>query len=156
MTTTCPPGLTLQANGICGTGTPTILQTAATYCGPQYATKNCVYTAQLTSALTPATGNESIPNTICAFMEAGIQTPCDPGCCVGQPTTQKTVTTGASSSPFPLWAILLLIGIGIIIVSIVIYLATRKKKLNGNSNGAAPNRRLPNGDRLGNGTNTGN
>ena len=140
----CPPGLVLQGNGLCGTNTPTIIQTAATYCGPQYATKNCLYTAQLTSALTPATGNEAIPNTICAFTEAGIQTPCDPGCCsnVSSNTTVTTTTTTESVTPFPLWAIILLIVIGTLILIIIVYLATRKKKLIGNSNGLSGNAKI--------------
>jgi hypothetical protein len=141
---TCPAGLVLQGNGLCGTNTPTIIQTAATYCGPQYATKNCVYTSQLTSALTPATGNEAIPNTICAFIEAGIQTPCDPGCCSSNTTTTATTTetTTETETPFPLWAIILLIVIGTLILMIIVYLATRKKKLIGNSNGLSGNAKI--------------
>ena len=142
---TCPAGLTLQGNGLCGTGSPTIIQTAALYCGPQYASKNCVYTAQVTSALTPATGNEAIPNTICAFTEADIQTPCDPGCCTGKPPKTPAQKEEAAASKFPLWAILLLIGIGVMFLTIVVYFATRKKKLNNISNGS---NKLPNGNRL--------
>jgi hypothetical protein len=87
----CPSGLVLQENGTCGTGTSTILQSATLYCGPQYATKNCSFVAQLTTALTPALGTEAIPNTICAYQENGTQIACDPGCC-----TEKTTSTSTS------------------------------------------------------------
>ncbi|NBX49096.1 hypothetical protein EBT25_03970 [bacterium] len=136
----CPSGLVLQDNGLCGTNTATVSQTSAAYCGPQYATKNCVYTAQLTSALTPATGTESIPNTICAFTEGDAQFPCDPGCCLGQSTTKsgdnnETEATAEEQFVFPLWAIILLIVLSGIFLALVIYFATRKKKLTNSSNG---------------------
>lgn len=126
----CPRGLILQPNGICGTGSATILQTAALYCGSQYATKNCAFVAQLTTALTPALGTESIPNTICAYVENGTQIACDPGCC--SKSTTSTATTGTSAAEtstehFPVWLIIVLLIICSCIVIGIAYFAARKK-----------------------------
>ena len=128
----CPVGLTLQPNGLCGTGSSTILQTAATYCGPQYATKNCAFVAQLTTALTPALGSESIPNTICAYQENNTQIACDPGCCSSNTavTASLTATTTESSgflARFPMWLIIVLLIVSSILVAGLVYFAVRKK-----------------------------
>lgn len=140
MTTTCPPGSTLQSNGLCGTG-PTYSMSGPTYCGPQYNGKNCSYMAQLTPGITEATRLESQPNTICAYRDGDTQIPCDPGCCGPPPDTKSAAvgsdsdsgtggtcpcsTTGSGSSskdtgffgsgsnlPIPAWAIILLVLVG--------------------------------------------
>lgn len=127
----CPVGLVLQPNGLCGTGSPTVLQTAALYCGPQYATKNCAFVAQLTTALTPALGTESIPNTICAYMENGTQVACDPGCCASNAavtgTVTGTVTTTEPVASLPMWLIIVLLVICSLLVAGIAYFAARKK-----------------------------
>ena len=125
----CPVGLTLQPNGLCGTGTSTILQTAATYCGPQYATKNCAFVAQLTTALTPALGSEAIPNTICAYQENDTQIACDPGCCSkpSETTTATTTESSGSVAKFPMWLIIVLLIVSAILVAGIAYFAARKK-----------------------------
>ena len=135
---TCPTGYTLQTNGLCGTG-DTYATTGATYCGPQYTGKNCMYQKQLTPGLTPTTGTESGPNMICAFQEGDTQYPCDPGCC-GPPSTETGgdsdgTTTGDETTAgdgttvgdeFPIWAIILLIVLGTIIMAVLIALAVKK------------------------------
>lgn len=137
----CPQGLVLQSNGTCGTGSGTILQSAALYCGPQYATKNCAFVAQLTTALTPALGTEAIPNTICAYQENGTQIACDPGCCSNTSTSEETTsmseeTTSTSIVKFPSWLIIVLIIICSIIVAGIAYFAARKKIPSTNRYGA--------------------
>lgn len=123
-TRTCPPGQVLQSNGICGTNAATITQTSNLYCGPQYLTKNCAYMAQLTTALTPATGSESIPNTICAYLQDGTQYACDPGCCTGTPATSTSPKSSMSLS----WWIIILIIVGVsLFMLLLLYFATRKK-----------------------------
>ena len=134
----CPPGQVLQSNGLCGTNTATIIQTSNLYCGPQYLSKNCVYTAQLTTALTPATGSESIPNTICAYLEKGTQYACDPGCCTGAPpsTTTSTTTAGSASTNLSWWVIMLII-IGVcLFLLLLVYFATRKNSPVNTRNGS--------------------
>lgn len=138
MTITCPPGSTLQSNGLCGTG-PTYSMSGPTYCGSQYVGKNCSYMAQLTPGITEATHLESQPNTICAYRDGDTQFPCDPGCCGPPPDTKSAAagsepgtgdmcpcsTTGSGSSskdtgffgsgtnlPIPAWAIILLVLVG--------------------------------------------
>ena len=131
----CPAGQTLQTNGLCGTG-PTVVQTAATYCGPQYSGKNCSLRAQVTSALTPATGSESIPNTICAFDDNGTQVACDPGCCTESPTSTSS-TDESTSSAISGKAIGIVIGSilgGLLLIALIAFLY-RKYKMSSNSNG---------------------
>ena len=124
----CPTGYTLLDNGLCGAGN-TYVTTGPTYCGPQYTGKNCTYQAQLTPGITPATGTESGPNMICAFLEGDAQFPCDPGCC-GPPPTEATGGDGTTDGWFPLWAIILLIVLGTIIMAILIALAAKKMSRN--------------------------
>ena len=134
----CPQGLVLQTNGLCGTGSPTVIQTAALYCGPQYATKNCAFVAQLTTALTPALGTESIPNTICAYQENGTQIACDPGCCSKSPestTTSASTSTTTTAESFPTWLIIVLLVVSTILVIGLVYFAARKKINTQSSNG---------------------
>ena len=136
---TCPTGYTLQSNGLCGTGN-TYVTTGPTYCGPQYTGKNCTYQAQVTPGITPATGTESGPNMICAFLEGDAQFPCDPGCCEPPPTETTgngDGTTGngdgdgdGTEPTFPLWATILLIVLGTIIMAILIALAAKKMSRN--------------------------
>lgn len=135
---TCPTGYTLQANGLCGTGN-TYVTTGPTYCGPQYANKNCMYQSQVTPGMTPATGTESGPNMICAFQEGDAQYPCDPGCCT-VPTgddgttdgsTGTTDGTGATTTNwFPIWAIILLMCIGTVLLGLFIAFAVKKMSKN--------------------------
>lgn len=130
VTKVCTAGLVLQPNGLCGTGSSTILQTATLYCGPQYATKNCAFVAQLTTALTPALGTESIPNTICAYQENGTQIACDPGCCSKTTGTTVSGTTDSGTTTtfsFPMWLIILLLVICSLIVAGIAFLVARKK-----------------------------
>ena len=136
---TCPTGYTLRDNGLCGTGN-TYVTTGPTYCGPQYTGKNCTYQAQVTPGITPATGTESGPNMICAFLEGDAQFPCDPGCCEPPPTETTgngDGTTGngdgdgdGTEPTFPLWATILLIVLGTIIMAILIALAAKKMSRN--------------------------
>ena len=135
---TCPTGYTLQSNGLCGTGN-TYVTTGPTYCGPQYTGKNCTYQAQVTPGITPATGTESGPNMICAFLEGDAQFPCDPGCCEPPPTetTGGDGTTGngdgdgdGTEPMFPLWAIILLIVLGTIMMGVLLALAAKKMSRN--------------------------
>jgi len=135
----CPTGYTLQTNGLCGTGN-TYVTTGPTYCGPQYTGKNCKYQTQITPGMTPATGTESGPNMICAFQEGDAQFPCDPGCCEppstetesgdGTDGTDGTTGSDGTTSPFPLWAIILLIVLGTIIMAVLIALAAKKMSRN--------------------------
>jgi len=136
---TCPPGYTLQTNGLCGTGN-TYVTTGPTYCSPQYVGKNCTQMAQVTPGVTVATGTESGPNMICAFVEGDAQYPCDPGCCtvpsllVGTTTDTDTgtgTTTGNwFTDVFPTWAIILLIVVGTILMAVFIALAAKKMSRN--------------------------
>lgn len=135
---TCPTGYTLQTNGLCGTGN-TYVTTGPTYCGPQYAGKNCTQMAQVTPGVTPATGTESGPNMICAFQEGDAQFPCDPGCCTvpsGDGTTPSGDGTtmgsdkGMTVNWFPIWAIILLIVLGTIIMAVLIAWAAKKMSRN--------------------------
>jgi len=140
---TCPTGYTLQTNGLCGTGN-TYVTTGPTYCGSQYAGKNCTHMAQVTPGVTPATGTESGPNMICAFQEGDAQFPCDPGCCEPPSGTESGSgdgtdgtagsdgTTGNSfTDVFPIWAIILLIVLGSLIMAV--FLAWSAKKMSRNS-----------------------
>jgi hypothetical protein len=134
---TCPTGYTIQSNGLCGTGN-TYVTTGPTYCGTQYAGKNCKYQKQVTPGITPATGTESGPNMICAFQEGDAQFPCDPGCCEApsKETTSGDGTTsggdGATGSDvFPIWAIILLIVLGTLVMAV--FLAWAAKKMSRNS-----------------------
>ena len=136
VTKTCPSGYTLKTNGLCGTGN-TYVTTGPTYCGPQYAGKNCTQMAQVTPGVTPATGTESGPNMICAFQEGDAQFPCDPGCCTvptgsdGTTTSsEKTTGDGTTTSWFPIWAIILLIVLGTIIMAVLIAWAAKKMSRN--------------------------
>ena len=119
-------------NGLCGTG-KTYATTGPTYCGPQYTGKNCKYQTQVTPGMTPATGTESGPNMICAFIEGDAQYPCDPGCC-GPPLTGGNGTTVGDGTTggdvFPIWAIILLIVLGTIILAVLIALAAKKMSRN--------------------------
>jgi hypothetical protein len=130
----CPGNLVIQKDGTCGTGKATILNTSATYCGPQYASKNCVYQVQLTTGLT--NGIQSKPNTICAYQENGTQIPCDPGCCKDKTPVEDSVAgtdagTGANEDDsFPLWAIILIIVLGTLLCIGLIYLVKSKWKSN--------------------------
>ena len=127
----CPTGYTIQSNGLCGTGN-TYVTTGPTYCGPQYAGKNCTYQRQLTPGITPATGTESGPNMICAFQEGDAQFPCDPGCCEAPSKETTSGGNGATGSDvFPLWAIILLIVLGTLIMAL--FLAWAAKKMSRNS-----------------------
>ena len=133
---TCPTGYTLQTNGLCGTGN-TYVTTAPTYCGPQYAGKNCMYQTQVTPGVTPTTGTESGPNMICAFQEGDAQFPCDPGCCGPPPMetgsadgTDGTTGSDGTEPKFPLWAIILLIVLGTIIMAVLIAWAAKKMSRN--------------------------
>ena len=136
VTKTCPNGYTLQTNGLCGTGN-TYVTTGPTYCGPQYAGKNCAYQAQVTPGVTPATGTESGPNMICAFQEGDAQFPCDPGCCTVPSETGTGSAEGTDGTTgnwftdvFPIWAIILLIVLGTIIMAVLIALAAKKMSRN--------------------------
>ena len=129
----CPAGQTLQTNGLCGTG-PTVIQTAATYCGPQYSGKNCSLRAQVTTALTPATGSESIPNTICAFVDNGTQVACDPGCCTEAPTSTSSTEESTSSDGKALGIVIGSIFGGLLLIALIAFLY-RKYKMSSNSNG---------------------
>ena len=139
VTKTCPTGYTLKTNGLCGTGN-TYVTTGPTYCGQQYAGKNCTQMAQVTPGVTPATGTESGPNMICAFQEGDAQFPCDPGCCTvptgGDGTmTEPTVTQAGQGTTgllaiFPIWAIILLIVLGTIIMAVLIAWAAKKMSRN--------------------------
>jgi len=134
---TCPTGYTIQSNGLCGTGN-TYVTTGPTYCGTQYAGKNCKYQTQVTPGITPATGTESGPNMICAFQEGDAQFPCDPGCCEA-PSTETTSGDGTTSGGdgvtgsdvFPIWAIILLIVLGTLVMAV--FLAWAAKKMSRNS-----------------------
>ena len=133
----CPTGYTIQSNGLCGTGN-TYVTTGPTYCGPQYAGKNCKYQKQVTPGITVATGTESGPNMICGFQEGDAQFPCDPGCCEApsKDTTSSDGTTsgggnGATGSDvFPLWAIILLIVLGTLMMALFLVLAAKKMSRN--------------------------
>jgi len=130
----CPTGYTLRANGLCGTG-DTYMTTGPTYCGPQYAGKNCTYQKQVTPGFTVATGTESGPNMICAFREGDAQYPCDPGCCEksSAETTgakETTTDTGTTGNWFPIWAIILLIAVGTVLMAVFIALAAKKMSRN--------------------------
>ena len=138
VTKTCPTGYTLKTNGLCGTGN-TYVTTGPTYCGPQYAGKNCIQMAQVTPGVTPATGTESGPNMICAFQEGDAQFPCDPGCCTvpsetgtgsAERTDGTTGSDGTTTSWFPIWAIILLIVLGTIIMAVLIAWAAKKMSRN--------------------------
>lgn len=133
---TCPTGYVLQDNGLCGTG-KTYSTTGPTYCGPQYAGKGCKYRSQVTPGITTATGTESGPNMICAFQEGDAQFPCDPGCCLieekatGDETGTETGTgteeeSAATESPFPIWAIILLIVLGALGITFLAVWAAKK------------------------------
>ena len=128
----CSSNLFLQSDGTCGTGNPSILNTADTYCGPEYAGQNCVYHAQVTPGLT---GNvQSIPNTICAFQKDGMQFPCDIGCCSDQTLPPGAVlpTTSTVDTPgFPLWAIILIIVLSVLFVILFVYLFKSRRNGNG-------------------------
>jgi len=138
VTKICPPGYTLQNNGLCGTGN-TYVTTGPTYCGPQYKDKNCKQMAQVTPGVTPATGTESGPNMICAFQEGDAQFPCDPGCCA-VPTEDGTTNGGGDGKSgggdgtmtnwFPIWAIILLICVGTVLVALFIAFAVKKMSKN--------------------------
>ena len=120
---TCPPGYTLQQNGLCSSGN-TYATSGPLYCGFQYNGKGCTYRAQLTPGVTPATGNESGPNMICAFQEGDAQFPCDPGCCAG---TQASVEPDIGSVfNFPIWAIILMIVVGGLLVAFFLAWAAKK------------------------------
>ena len=143
VTKICPPGYTLQDNGLCGTGN-TYVTTGPAYCGPQYAGKNCVHMTQLMPGVTVPTGNESVPNMICAFQEGDAQYPCDPGCCT-VPTTGADGTTADGTTAdgttgdgttdsggdwFPTWAIILLICVGTFLTALFIAFSVKKMSKN--------------------------
>jgi len=134
----CPPGQVLQSNGLCGTNTATIIQTSNLYCGPQYLSQNCTYMAQLTTALTPATGSESIPNTICAYLQNGTQYACDPGCCTGTPSSTATSSAPATASSSLSWWVIVLIIVSVcLFLLLLVYFATRKNSPVNTRNGSA-------------------
>ena len=130
----CPTGYTLRSNGLCGTGN-TYALSGPTYCGPQYTGKNCTYQAQVTPGLTPATGTESGPNMICAFVEGDAQYPCDPGCCESPPTETTGDGDGdgdgdGTEPKFPIWVIILLIVLGSVMMGVLLALAAKKMSRN--------------------------
>jgi len=101
---------------------------AGTICGPQYAGKGCECRLQVTPGKTPATGEAANPARICAFLQDGVQYPCDPGCC---PTDcSKAAEEESSSTPWYKtywWVILLGILFGLGVIGAFVYKATRKK-----------------------------
>ena len=68
---------------------------ASNICGPQYTGKGCECRPQVTPGITPGTGEASNPTWICAQVENGIQTACDPGCC---PTDCSTAAADAAAT----------------------------------------------------------
>lgn len=110
---------------------------SSTICGPQYTGKACECRAQVTPGTTPATGEASNPTWICAHVQDGIQTACDPGCCPTdcskQTTDDKDGTGGAAAETKSAWWIILIsILFGLMLFISYFYRSTKR------SNGGRP------------------
>ena len=105
---------------------------ASTICGPQYTGKGCECRAQVTPGVTPSTGEASNPTWICAHVQSGVQTACDPGCCptdcsaAAAAAAAATTASSGDTKGKNWWIILVSILFGLMMFVSYFYRSTRR------------------------------